>query len=256
MSVREVYKFGEFTLDASERRLSNGELAVGVAPKAFDLLLGLVRNAGRLVTKRELLDLVWPESFVEDGILAVHVSALRKALREDGGRRYIETVSRSGYRFVGAVAQQSSDHGPPHGAHPEVHELVGRGRSHLLKASMVDVPKAIEVFRAALEIDPAYAPAYAGLARAYCAQAAYRLAPPAKAYSQAKAAALRALALDDSSADAQVALGAVLFFSEWDWAGAERSLKRALQLSPDHSEGYLLYGELLEVLGRLKKVFG
>ena len=65
------------------------------------------RHAGRLVTKRELLDLVWPESFVGDGILTVHISNLRKALGEGAhGREDIETVPRSGYRFVGAVTKQ------------------------------------------------------------------------------------------------------------------------------------------------------
>jgi hypothetical protein len=78
------------------------------------------------------------------------------------------------------------------------------------------------------------------------------VAPPAQAYNDARVAALHALAMDDSCVDAQVALGAVLFFSEWNWAGAERSLKRALQLNPNHSEGFLIYGQLLEALGRLE----
>jgi DNA-binding winged helix-turn-helix (wHTH) protein len=105
MSIRELYEFGEFTLDASERRLSNSGQSIALAPKAHDLLVALVRNAGRLVTKRELLDLVWPDSYVDEGILAVHVSALRKALRQDENRHYIETVSRSGYRFAADVIQ-------------------------------------------------------------------------------------------------------------------------------------------------------
>lgn len=63
-------------------------------------------------------------------------------------------------------------------------------------------------------------------------------------------AALRALARDDSRADAQVAPGAVMFFGEWNWAGAERSSTRAIQLNPNHSEAYLLYGQLLDALGR------
>ena len=79
----ELYEFGEFTLDASERRLTRGGQVVFLEPKAHDVLLALVRKAGRLVTKRELLELVWPESFVEEGILAVHISGLRKALGDD-----------------------------------------------------------------------------------------------------------------------------------------------------------------------------
>ena len=100
MSGHERYRFGGFTLDAGERQLTKGGEQMTLPPKAFDVLLTLVRHAGRLVTKRELLQAVWPDSFVEEGILAVHVSALRKLLddRAEGGHS-IETVSRSGYRF-------------------------------------------------------------------------------------------------------------------------------------------------------------
>src|SRR5262245_58653247 len=79
------------------------------------------------------------------------------------------------------------------------------------------------------------------------------VAPPPEAYQEARAAALRALAMDDACADAQVALGSVLFFSEWNWVGAERSLLRALRLNPNHSEAYLVYGQLLDALGKLKE---
>jgi tetratricopeptide (TPR) repeat protein len=80
-----------------------------------------------------------------------------------------------------------------------------------------------------------------------------RVASPAEAYNKARTAALRALAMDNSCADAQVALGAVLFFADWCWDPAERSLQRAPQLNPNHSEGLLLYGQLLEALGRLEE---
>ena len=104
MNAREIYEFGEFTLDVPERRLSRGTASIALAPKAFDILVALVRRAGRLISKRELLTLVWPDTFVEMGIVAVHISALRQAL-DDTYRppRYIETVSRSGYRLVAVV---------------------------------------------------------------------------------------------------------------------------------------------------------
>ena len=77
-----------------------------------------------------------------------------------------------------------------------------------------------------------------------------RVAPPLDAYRDARAAALRALAMDDGSADAQVALGTVLFFAEWDWQGAERCLLRAVALNPSHVQGSLVYGRLLDALIR------
>ena len=98
MAASEIYAFGEFTLDATGRSLARRGAAIHLAPKAHDLLVALVRQAGRLLTKQELLAQVWPDAFVEEGILSVHVSSLRKAL--GGGNRgaaYIQTVARSGY---------------------------------------------------------------------------------------------------------------------------------------------------------------
>lgn len=239
-----------------ERRLLRGAEGVRLSPKAYDVLVALVQQRGRLVTKDELLKRLWPESFVEEGGLSVHVSALRKALGEDAHRPiYIETVTRSGYRFIAAVTcdpagQKSS--APSAMSRPvELYELVGRGRSHLLSGSYFELPSAVDAFRSAIEVDPTYAPAHAGLARAHCVQAAFRVVPHQEAFTEAKASALRALAMDSASADAQVALGTVLFLSEWDWTAAERSLQRALEINPDHTEALLQYGSLQEALGRL-----
>jgi DNA-binding winged helix-turn-helix (wHTH) protein/Tfp pilus assembly protein PilF len=255
-SSSEVFHFDEFTLDVRERRLLRGAEVVRVSPKAYDVLVALVQERGRLVTKDELLKRIWPESFVEEGGLTVHMSALRKALGEDAHRPiYIETVARSGYRFIAAVRFDSEDEKPFASsavARPvELYELVGRGRSHLLSGSFFELPAAVDAFRAAIEIDPTYAPAHAGLARARCVLAASHAVPHQEAFTEAKASALRALAMDSASADAQVALGTVLFLSEWDWTAAERSLQHALEINPDHTEALLQYGSLQEALGRL-----
>src|SRR5215471_17210306 len=256
MASREVFHFDEFTLDVQERRLLRGAEAVHLSPKSYDVLVALVRQRGRMVTKDELLRRIWPESFVEEGGLSVHVSAVRKALGEDAYRPiYVETVARSGYRFIAAVTCDSAHEKPltPSAiTRPvELYDLVGRGRSHLLSGSYFELPAAVDAFRSAIAIDPTYAPAHAGLARARCVQAAFRAVPHQEAFAEAKASALRALAMDSASADAQVALGTVLFLSEWDWTAAERSLRRALEINPDHTEALLQYGSLQEALGRL-----
>ena len=177
MASREVFHFDEFALDVGERRLLRGTETVRLSPKAYDVLVVLVRQSGRLVTKDELLAHVWPESFVEEGILNVHVAALRKALGDDTRPpAYIETVVRSGYRFIAAVRFDSGDEkpfAPSAVARPvELYELVGRGRSHLLSGSYFELPAAVDTFHSAIEIDPTYAPAHAGLAHTRCLQAA------------------------------------------------------------------------------------
>jgi DNA-binding winged helix-turn-helix (wHTH) protein len=255
MARHETYEFGAFRLDVADRRLSKDGVTVHLAPKAHDVLVELVQKAGSLVTKQQLLARVWADAFVEEGILSVHISSLRKAFGDDNrAPTYIETVSRSGYRFIAPVAKPSADQ-PPAVRRPsrsaEAYELVGRGRSHLLSASYFELPQAASAFQSAIDIDPTYAAAHAGLALARCAQAALRAVPHAEAYTGAKAAALRALAMDDECAEAQVALGMVLFLSEWDWIGAERSFRRALAINPGHSEAYLHYGSLMEALGQL-----
>jgi tetratricopeptide (TPR) repeat protein len=121
----------------------------------------------------------------------------------------------------------------------------------LLSASLLQVPDAVASFRRAIEVDSRNAAAHAGLALALCSQAGLRAVPYLDAYATAKTAALRALALDSASADAQTALGTVLFLSEWDWDGAERSFRRALDLNRAHVEALLQYGSLLEALGQL-----
>ena len=101
---RGAYQFGPFHLDVRERRLSRGGEAIPLRLKVFDTLLALVQNAGQLVTKQELLDIVWPETTVEENNLNHNVSVLRKALGEKAtGQQYIETVPRVGYRFAAPV---------------------------------------------------------------------------------------------------------------------------------------------------------
>jgi DNA-binding winged helix-turn-helix (wHTH) protein len=251
----ERYRFGAFTLDVGDRRLSRGADVIALPPKAHDVLVALVRRAGHLATRQELLDAVWPGVFVEDGILSVHVAALRKAL---GDASTIATVPRAGYRFNAAVeplmVRPPGRLGlvdPVPARPPALYELCGQGRRHLLSASTLDAAKAVAAFEAAIALDSTYAAAHAGLARAWCAQAELRAAPHADAYARAKAAALRALAMGDGAADAQLALGTVLYVSEWDWEGARRSLERAMENGSGDRDVLLIYGRLLETLGDL-----
>ncbi|HVF30112.1 MAG TPA: winged helix-turn-helix domain-containing protein [Pyrinomonadaceae bacterium] len=101
---RHLYQIGEFQLNTEEGVLLRDGEPVAITPKMFDVLNLLVSNRGRIVGKDELLDTVWAGSIVEEGNLAVTIRLLRKVLGDDAHTpRYIQTVARRGYRFVGPV---------------------------------------------------------------------------------------------------------------------------------------------------------
>src|SRR5271166_4762940 len=114
--TRHLYGFGPFRLDPKESLLILDGAPVPLPPKAFEALLFLVENAGHLVDKDELMRRLWPDTFVEDGNVAKHVSLLRKILSEaSNGQEYIETIPKRGYRFLAEVRapEESEAHLPP-----------------------------------------------------------------------------------------------------------------------------------------------
>jgi TolB-like protein/DNA-binding winged helix-turn-helix (wHTH) protein/Tfp pilus assembly protein PilF len=477
----ELYEFDGFRLDTAEGLLLREGAPVALEPKVFEMLVVLVRHAGRLVTKEELMQAVWPDSFVEESSLTRIISVLRKALsREDAGPQYIETAPKRGYRFVGevrvsagrrdevivqtmkvslVVEEEESDGkskggderatrrageiptGPELGAaiererqsfgkgkrlslpivltlvslmaavavgiyfnffggsrqpldsiavlpflnadaNPEIEYLsdgitdslinslsqlpglkvmsrnsvfrykgretdaqqagtvlgvqavltgkvIQRGNDLIVSAELVDVrdnshlwgeqynhklsdlpavqtelardisrqlraklshetqqrlakrdtenPEAYELylkgryalnsltrqqqsglgyFQQAIEKDPRFALAYAGMAEVYVEMAdigaTFKL-PPKEAYTLAKAAALKAVEMDDTLAEAHVSLGRIAFNYEWDWPGAEREFKRTIALKPDFAPVHHWYSHLLISQGRFEE---
>ncbi|HEX8068797.1 MAG TPA: winged helix-turn-helix domain-containing protein [Pyrinomonadaceae bacterium] len=102
--VSPVYEFGPFRLDAQRHILLRGDEHVALAPKVLETLLVLVRSAGRVLNKSELIAEVWPDTFVEESNLAQHIFVLRKVLGEEKNEhRFIVTVPGAGYRFVAPV---------------------------------------------------------------------------------------------------------------------------------------------------------
>src|ERR1700693_1630381 len=99
-----LYRFGQFALDSWKRTVSRADSPVSLTPKAFDVLLFLGQNPNRLVTKEELLQAVWADTFVEEGNLKQYISHLRKALGDNSeDTRLIVTIARKGYQFTGDV---------------------------------------------------------------------------------------------------------------------------------------------------------
>jgi pimeloyl-ACP methyl ester carboxylesterase/DNA-binding winged helix-turn-helix (wHTH) protein len=100
---QQKFSFGEFQLDGEERRLFDGVKHIQLAPKILDTLILLVENAGKILSKERMLEEIWNDSFVEENNLAQNISHLRRILGETKDLRFIETVPKSGYRFVAQV---------------------------------------------------------------------------------------------------------------------------------------------------------
>src|SRR5688500_5270912 len=108
--INHSYRFGEFTLDADQRVLLRQGKPLLLAPKVLETLMTLVQNSGRIIDKEELMTRVWPDTFVEGSNLTYTIVQLRKTLRDDARHpRYIETIPKRGYRFIGDVEEVLSD---------------------------------------------------------------------------------------------------------------------------------------------------
>ncbi len=440
------YSFAEFTLDPRRRGLFRADAQIPLNAKAFDLLLFLAQNSGRVITKEEILNSVWKDQFVEEGNLTVQVSAIRKALGDQSSSpRFLTTIPGKGYQFVcdvipvndsdpaskmradddpgrpdnnpgssarsyaakhgvaisalvlvvmlavgiaafryvtnvdelplrsiavlpfedqteggsseayladglaesvmfslsripdlrvmsrdsvfgfrdektdakrigkeldvqtvlrgrflrsgdsisistelvatkdnsviwgerftrkvtdlerlhGDIAQsvvqglkitltgtdaqllnkhQTDDH--------EAYQLYLIGRQHLNRSTDDGFAKGRDSFRHAIEKDPSYALAYAGLADAYGMLAGWGSMAPNEGYPLAKSAALRALELDETLAEAHTSLAAAKLFYDADWAGSEASLRRAIEINPNHSDAHMIYGYNLMLQGQ------
>jgi TolB-like protein/DNA-binding winged helix-turn-helix (wHTH) protein/tetratricopeptide (TPR) repeat protein len=435
-----LYEFGPFRLDSAERKLLRGNEIVALTPKAFDTLHLLVRNSGRVLEKDELIGMLWPDTFVEEGSLSNHIFLLRKALGEDPA--FIETVPRRGYRFVGAVRQfpvvaaahlerppevasfpakarrpwhsrtalgiaavallaslvsagwfyrragrggetidslavlpfvnanadpnteylsdgiteslinslsqlpnlkvmsrdsvfrykgketdaqtvgrelgvraifkgrvtqrgdtlnisaelinaRDSSHiwgqqydrkladmvalreeiaremasalrmrltGPEekrltksYTANPEAYQDYLKGRYWWNKSTREGFDKGIEYFQRAIEKDPTYALAYSGLSDCYSSLAEFGVVPATESYLRAKDAALKAVELDDTLAEAHGSLAFVKSGYDWDWYGADKEIRRAIELNPSYPDAHRLHAEVLWQTGQLNE---
>ncbi len=376
-----LYEFGPFRVDARERRLSRDGEVVPLTPKVFDILLVFVQNSGHILSKDEVMKLIWPNTAVEQGNLARNVSTLRKALGESPTNyRYVETVPWRGYRFVanvhvvraelagsaidsiavlpfvnvagdpnleylsdgitetlinnlsqltqlkvmsrnstfrykgreteasaagqdlnvqsvviGRVAERDDllsisvelvdthDDSQIWGAqynrkradifamqetiaqeiteklrlkltgaeqqrltrrrteNAEAYQFYLKGRYYFNKLTFDWVQKGVKHFQQAIEKDAQYALAYTGLIDCY-----NYLAKPA----EAKTAATRALELDQTLGEAHASLAFHRFLYDWDFAGAEKGFKQALELNPNYAEAHHWYAIYLANVGR------
>lgn len=133
MRDRSVYEFGDVRVDMGRMAALRGDAAIPLEPKAFDVLVHLIEHRDRLVTKDELLDAVWPGTFVTPNVLTRAVAQIRKVLGDESqDARYIETVAKRGYRFIAPVIVRPLD--PPPAASEPAPEPAPSGGPTLTKA--------------------------------------------------------------------------------------------------------------------------
>ena len=150
-------------------------------------------------------------------------------------------------RLAGDAAQLTRKHTED----TEAYRLYLRGRHHWYKRTNDDVRQALEYFEQAIDADPGYALAWAGVADCYAVGGGVYLEVPwHESRAKSRAAARRALEIDETIAEAHNTLADTLFYYDWDWEGAEREFQRALELNPNYAIGYAWYSELLTSMGR------
>jgi eukaryotic-like serine/threonine-protein kinase len=132
----------------------------------------------------------------------------------------------------------------------ESYQLYLKGRYYSNKASLVGLKKSVDYFQQAIEIDPGNALAYAGLANSYGTLGIFAYLQSKDAFPKAKAAALKALEIDASLAEARAALGIAKYIYDWDWSGAEHEIKKAIELNPSSVDAHRTYAQFLSVVGR------
>ncbi|HLG14403.1 MAG TPA: tetratricopeptide repeat protein [Blastocatellia bacterium] len=398
---RHIYEFGPFFLDSAEQLLLCDGRPVPLKPRVFNLLLFLVENGGRLLDKDLLLRQLWPNSFVEEGNLAVGIFELRKALGDDTGKPfYIETIPRRGYRFAAPVRRapdnsaEATDGYAESGRRgvdpdrksiavlpfkhigarpgseylglgmadalitrlsnvkqitvrptstvrryknedavgagrqlrvqsvldgsiqesggrirvtvqlvnvqdgaslwaekfdqqftdvfaledsiseqvakaltvrmsagerrsltkrytedPRAHRAYLKGRYFWNKRTPEGLKKGVKYFEQAIEMDPEYALAYTGLADCYIHLESYHVRRPKESLLKAKEAALKALELDDTLAEAHASLG-FLLLTEWEWTASEAAIRQAIEINPNSATAHHFYALHLRVHGR------
>ncbi len=140
-----------------------------------------------------------------------------------------------------------------HAVDPEAYQLVLRARSLWSKRTERDLTEAENLFKQAIERDPEYAQAYAGLADVYNMLASYYFVSPSEAYSKAKQAAQKALELNENLAEAYTSMARVKYRFEGDWFGAETDYNWAIGLNPNYATAHHWYGSLLRDMGRFEE---
>jgi len=381
-----AYEFGPYRLDPLGRSLLRRGETISLPPKAIEVLVELVRHPGAVVGKPELIEAVWPQSFVEEANLNQMIFLLRRAFKNDGGCEYIATIPRRGYRFTAGVrtieipyriesiavlplANLSGDPAQEYFAdgitealitelakirslrvvsrtsvmryrnsketvpqiaralrvqallegsviksgdrvritvqlihaaadqhlwaetyegaisdilgvqaqvtrdvaagvraelshkekarlttsrtvEPEAYSLYLKGRYYAKTLTEEGQRRAMRYFQDSIQVDPHYASAHAGIAECFIELAYFFGMEPKKAFAEAEAAAVNAVALDEELAEGHAALSLLRLLNDWDWRAADKESNRAIALAPGDPYVYWRRGICLRYAGR------
>jgi adenylate cyclase len=252
-----VYEFDRFSLDRRNRQLLFEDTSVPIPPKTLDALILLVENAGNLVGKEQIYQTLWADTFVEDVTIARVISDLRRILAQHSDVRYIETVSKHGYRFAAIVHAVPKQKSPPplkpsNMEATEANDLVRRAWHAASQWSPNAVAKGLSYARQAIAANPASAEAHAILAYIYL-YAGFGFLPGTDAFPRAKAAVAEALSIDSECAPAHAVLGMLRLALNRDPKGAEESFRTSIGLAPNSMPGHFAYSQFLLIAGRFEE---
>jgi tetratricopeptide (TPR) repeat protein len=212
------------------------------------VLSGRITQRGdRITISTELTDvrnnkLLWGEQYDRQ------LSELLSTQREIAG----EIAEKLRLQISGADQRLANKH---YTESNEAYQSYLKGRYYWNKRTRDGYNKAIDHFKAAIDKDPSFALAYAGLADCYNILSSYGLSRPSESFPLGKAAVTKALELDDTLAEAHTSMAYLKYQYEWDWAGSEREFKRAIELNPNYPTAHHWYGLVLANMGRLDEAF-
>lgn len=226
---------------ASRYRL-NDPATAGRELKVGAVLTGTVtKNGDGVVLRSELLDPLtgrhmWGEEYTRS---LPEVRSLQNQITSDIARRFGFPLTATGQQ---RLTKQHTDN-------PEAYEFYLKGRYYSAKGTKESLAKGLKYFQQATEKDPNYALAYSGLAYYYFVAMDWLL-PPREANERSRAAAEKALSLDDTLAEAHTMLGVVHWIYDWNWVAAENEFRRAVELNPSYAPAHQFYGLYLASLDR------
>ena len=277
---KEIYGFGPFRLDVSEHRLErdDGGVVAYLPEKAFQTLVVLVRNAGSLVTKEQLLNEVWPDTIVEENNLDKCIYTIRHSLGDSPSQhQYIQTVRKHGYRFSAEVRSNdgfdnrivSVPKEPNRKDDPGILGASGldsitarevRFRSGFeicqqarIKYEQMTAPttlEARELVNEALRLEPDYPLPHSLSAELTTLEVIVGLKWPEEGFAEARASIARAHELGADSAEFFASDAYVDLIADWDFAAAEEKLRRALAINEHYGPAHRMLTEVFMFQGR------